>query len=939
MARFHVPIIVTVTGEGGSGGALALGIGDRVLMLEHSTYSVISPEGCASILWKDAARKKDAAEAMKLTASDLRELDVIDEIVPEPPGGAHADPAGAAAAVGEAVERHLAEVADLTAEERRERRYRRFRALGRFETAGTRDARRGNAASATRAEGTEGRARKRTRGGGTPRRRPGPRAPRAGRRMNLLVPAVDPAGRGLSVPSRDTPRVDAVWGLAAEDAEAAGRFAREAGVSPLLAALLQRRGVATAAEARRFLAPEEGDLHEPRLLAGAADAADLLVATARRGRRVVVFGDYDVDGVTAVAQLRAALSRVGADAAAFIPHRLRDGYGLKPDTVRRVLAELRPAAIVTVDCGITAVEGVAGARAAGVDVIVTDHHLVPAELPAGAIVVNPRQPGCPYPYKELAATGIAMKIAEAVGGVGPGNRSRLAAAGGVPRHDRGPRAARRGEPHDRGARSRALARARAPGIRALLAEAGLSPGASPTSEEVAFRVAPRLNAAGRLDTAMLALSLFEERDAVRAGDIARELSARNAERQALESGRRRRRAPADRPRAGGAVLIEADAGWHRGVLGIAASRLAREYHRPVLLFGFEGERASGSGRSIPGVSLHGILKELAGHFDEFGGHEQAVGASLPVARFDAFRRAARDVFRARVPAEALVRRADAEAELPLEALEAPWPPSSPASSRTAPAIRDPSSSPAASGRRGRSSPSGPRDSAAACARRAATCGHRLAPARRVRGARRVRPALRSAVPRRGRPRSMGTPDRDRRGATGRRGRGVKPRRPSSGSSLRPSVRRGPRLLVPPGPAPLPRTRLPRAVPAPGDGLRGQATTLLDGFDFTEESGGKPLLRIKADRTIGYGAGAGLAPDLYAGEKVTLTVYPDDGAPVIVHADRGTYDERTREAQLSGNVRWIDEQGSLAETAEGSSIRRRARSRRRRRSTSRGARST
>ncbi len=137
MARFHVPIIVAVTGEGGSGGALALGIGDRILMLEHAVYSVITPEGCAAILWKDAARKKDAAEAMKMTAADLREFQVIDEIVPEPPGGAHADPAGAAAALGEAIERHLAEVAELTAEERRERRYRRFRAIGRFETAET----------------------------------------------------------------------------------------------------------------------------------------------------------------------------------------------------------------------------------------------------------------------------------------------------------------------------------------------------------------------------------------------------------------------------------------------------------------------------------------------------------------------------------------------------------------------------------------------------------------------------------------------------------------------------------------------------------------------------------------------------------------------------------------------------------------------------------
>jgi acetyl-CoA carboxylase carboxyl transferase subunit alpha len=137
MARFHVPIIVTVTGEGGSGGALALGVGDRILMLEHAIYSVISPEGCAAILWKDASRKKEAAEALKMTAADLKELSVIDEIVPEPPGGAHADPAGAAAAVGEAIERNLREVAELTAEERRERRYRRLRALGRFDVVDT----------------------------------------------------------------------------------------------------------------------------------------------------------------------------------------------------------------------------------------------------------------------------------------------------------------------------------------------------------------------------------------------------------------------------------------------------------------------------------------------------------------------------------------------------------------------------------------------------------------------------------------------------------------------------------------------------------------------------------------------------------------------------------------------------------------------------------
>ena len=167
---------------------------------------------------------------------------------------------------------------------------------------------------------------------------------------------------------------------------------------------------------------------------------------------------------------------------------------------------------------------------------------------------------------------------------------------------------------------------------------------------------------------MLALSLFEERDPARAAEVARELSSRNAERQALE----RRVVAQARERIGpapdDALLVEVDAEWHRGVLGIAASRLAREYHRPVLLFGMEGGRVSGSGRSIPGVSLHGILKELSARFTDFGGHDQAVGGSLPAEGFDAFRADARALFRERVPPELLIPRLEADAELPLEAV-------------------------------------------------------------------------------------------------------------------------------------------------------------------------------------------------------------------------------------------------------------------------------
>ena len=422
-------------------------------------------------------------------------------------------------------------------------------------------------------------------------------------------------------------------------------------------------------QAREFLCPDPASLHDPLSMKGMEEAAEILVSAAARGRRVVVFGDYDVDGVTAVAQLRAALLRAGADAVAFLPHRLRDGYGLKPETVRRVLALQRPAVIVTVDCGITALEGVACARAAGVDVIVTDHHLVGAELPAGAVVVNPRQPGCAYPYKDLAACGIAFKLALAVArraafALSAESLLRVACLGTIA--DLVPLT---GENRIIAAAGlAALAKARAPGLAALLREAGIPAGDAPDAQEVAFRVAPRLNAAGRLDTAELALSLFEERDPARAAGVAAELSHRNAQRQSIErrvvAEARERIECAGGP--GAAVIVEADPHWHRGVLGIAASRLAREYHRPVLLFGFDGERAVGSGRSIPGVPLHDTLKDLASFFLEFGGHDQAVGGALPASRWAEFREAARSHFTGRIEPERLERVEEAELDLPLE---------------------------------------------------------------------------------------------------------------------------------------------------------------------------------------------------------------------------------------------------------------------------------
>ena len=270
------------------------------------------------------------------------------------------------------------------------------------------------------------------------------------------------------------------WRVAPAAPEAAA-LATEANCSPVLAGLLWRRGVRSAEEARAFRSPDPSRLSDPHAMKGMEEAADVLSRASAAGRRIVVFGDYDVDGITAVAQLRATLTRAGADAVAFLPHRLRDGYGLKPETVRRVLAEQRPAVIVTVDCGISALEGVACAREAGVEVVVTDHHLVGRELPSGAIVVNPKQPECAYPYKELAACGIALQLALAVArrvgfALSRDSLLRVACLGTIA--DLVPLS---GENRLIAAAGlAALASARAPGLRALLAEAGVGPGSRRT---------------------------------------------------------------------------------------------------------------------------------------------------------------------------------------------------------------------------------------------------------------------------------------------------------------------------------------------------------------------------------------------------------------------------------------------------------------------------
>ncbi|HVS65810.1 MAG TPA: single-stranded-DNA-specific exonuclease RecJ [Thermoanaerobaculia bacterium] len=409
-----------------------------------------------------------------------------------------------------------------------------------------------------------------------------------------------------------------------------------AGYSSILAPLLARRGAVDQRSAERFLAPGPEQLHDPFDLAGMEQAVVRLERARARGERVAIVGDYDVDGVTGAALLAAVLAACGIEREVLLPHRMIDGYGFQPVHVDRAL-ELGCRLVVTVDCGTSSAAAIERAVEAGIDVVVTDHHLPPAGFPQAAIQVNPRQPGCRYPFRELSGVGLAFKLATAlltrVGRPVPiGSLLRIACLGTI-----ADLVSLEGENRviaTLGLRS--LADTRSVGLRALMRIAGVKPPL--TAADVGFRLGPRINAAGRLDTAELALELLLTRDEARAEELAALLDATNRDRQAEE-----RRVVEEAvalfsevaPLPG--VLVAWSPGWHRGVVGIAAGRLAQRFHRPTLLLSVDGELATGSGRSIPGVHLHGFLDGWRDRLVKFGGHAAAIGLTARTADLELLR--------------------------------------------------------------------------------------------------------------------------------------------------------------------------------------------------------------------------------------------------------------------------------------------------------------
>jgi len=438
------------------------------------------------------------------------------------------------------------------------------------------------------------------------------------------------------------------WSFVEPHPAEATELAKAARLPQVLAELLVARGIVNSSAAFAFLNPDIAYLHDPLLMLGMNEAVVRLEQAIAQREPVLLYGDYDVDGTTAVVLLKTAIEMLGGIARFYVPHRLNEGYGLQSSVLEAAYAD-GARLVITVDTGMRAFEPAETARRLGLDLIITDHHLLEASeaVPHALAILNPNQPACPYPEKFLCGAAIAMKLAQAL--LERRNPARThektlpsflkmtaiaTIADAVPLKGENRVIAALG--------LRELRRPAGAGLRALFAAAALDPAAKAiTAFDVAFRLAPRINAAGRMDVASEVVELFTTRDALRAAELAAKLERLNRERRETEAAAlvaiEARLATDDELATDRLLVIDGD-GWHRGVIGILASRVVERTAKPALVVSIEDGIAQGSGRSVDGFQLLNAIESCADLFTRFGGHAFAVGFALPAEKLPELKR-------------------------------------------------------------------------------------------------------------------------------------------------------------------------------------------------------------------------------------------------------------------------------------------------------------
>jgi single-stranded-DNA-specific exonuclease len=471
---------------------------------------------------------------------------------------------------------------------------------------------------------------------------------------------------------------DKIWQIK-DDPPSASWLARKVGISKLLASLLIRRNISSPDSAKSFLSPRLGALRDPFLLKDMDRAVELITDSIAKRKRITIYGDYDADGLTATALLVDFFSGLDTSISFYIPHRLEEGYSLNERAIREIAAS-NTEVIITVDCGINSLSEIALAKELGMEVIVADHHQLPSDFEPICPTINPLRPDSTFPFRELSGVGLAFYLAIAI-------RSNLREEGFF---------TSRGEPDLRSYldlvalgtvadmvplidENRILVKSglgvlmdrQRAGIRALLGVSGIKKDQRMTTDDIAFRLAPRLNAMGRLESATRAVHLLTTDNEKEASLIATQMDSLNAQRQAIENrivseSKERINRLEDLEERRTIVLF--DPRWHRGVVGIVASKIVEEYYRPTLILKVEGDLLRGSGRSIDGFDLYQALSNLSGLLKQFGGHDHAAGVTLESKKIGEFCDRFEELAKERIDTEDMTPKIEVDARVSVESI-------------------------------------------------------------------------------------------------------------------------------------------------------------------------------------------------------------------------------------------------------------------------------
>ncbi|HNR41955.1 MAG TPA: single-stranded-DNA-specific exonuclease RecJ [Bacteroidales bacterium] len=408
------------------------------------------------------------------------------------------------------------------------------------------------------------------------------------------------------------------------------KLAGEVGVSRALANLMVQRNIKTPGEAKAFFEPDLSYLHDPFLMKDMNSAVERVSTAIKRNERILVYGDYDVDGITAVAMMYSFLREQYSNVDFYIPDRYKEGYGVSFQGIDFAYQN-NCRLLITLDCGIKAVEKVKYARTKGLDVIVCDHHYPGDVIPKASAVLDPKQGSCNYPYKELSGCGVGFKLIQAfsrVHGI-PFSKisgyldlvavsiasdivpltgeNRVLAYFGLKQLNESPRT----------------------GLREIIREAEIT--RALTIEDVVFKLGPRINAAGRMETGSKAVELLISNDTRVATEISKEINNFNIERRNVDrtiTTEAMRMISEDLRSVNAKTTVLFNPSWKKGVIGIVASRLIETYYRPTVILTESNGFATGSARSVQGYDLYQAIEACSDLLESFGGHMFAAGLTL-----------------------------------------------------------------------------------------------------------------------------------------------------------------------------------------------------------------------------------------------------------------------------------------------------------------------